>query len=436
MDIGTSSVRGALYEREAVALGETAFRLARSLNVTEDGGAEIDADEAVDQVASVIDGVLERSKQVPGNIDLVAMCAFWHSLVGVDEAGAATTKVLGWADTRSGVCINHLRKRFDDSEVHDRTGAHLHSSYWPAKLLWLSREFPDVFARTSHWLSFSDYLARKLFGQAVTSVSMASGTGIFDIRKCTWDTELLDYLNIRSENLPRIADSSSETWTLRPEFAARWPKLRDTDWLLAIGDGAADNIGSGCTTADKAALMVGTSGALRVAYQGEPPATIPKGLWCYRIDRERVVIGGALSDGGGLYEWIKKTFDLPDDAEERIAKRRIGEHGLIFLPYLAGERSPGYNEHARGGILNLTSATQTIDILQAALESVAYKFRKLFDLLSTAVTIEEIVASGGALRRSHVWKRIIAEVLERDITISGVEEASSRGAVLLALERN
>ncbi len=434
LDIGTSSIRGALYDIKAEPIADTAYRLDRSLDITPEGGAEIDADEAVEQVAAVIDGVLERSKEVRGDIISIASCSFWHSLVGVDKTRKPTTKVLGWADTRSSVCVNLLRNALDEDEVHNRTGAHIHSSYWPAKLSWLSREFPDMFVGTLQWLSFSDYLALKLSGNAVTSVSMASGTGIFDIRKCRWDTELLDHLNIKPENLPMIAEGSLENFKLEPEFVERWQRLKDSVWLPAIGDGAADNIGSGCTTSTEAALMIGTSSAIRVAYRGEPPERIPRGLWCYRIDRERVIIGGALSDGGGLYEWIKKTFNLPHDAEERISSRKLGEHGLVFLPYIAGERSPGYNPYARGGIFNLTSTTEAIDILQSAFEAVGYKFRELFELLSTVVTVKKIVASGGALRESPAWKGIIEDILSFDLMLSGIEEPSSRGAVLHAMD--
>ena len=131
--------------------------------------------------------------------------------------------------------------------------------------------------------------------------------------------------------------------------------------------------------------MVGTSGAMRVAYRGVPPKKIPHGLWCYRVDRKRVVIGGALSDGGGLYHWLRGNLKLPKDAEAQIAKRVPGAHGLIFMPFLAGERSTGYYESAAGALLGLTSATDSIDILQAALESVAYRFAEIFDQLNSVV---------------------------------------------------
>ncbi|HUR96494.1 MAG TPA: gluconokinase, partial [Pyrinomonadaceae bacterium] len=368
--------------------------------------------------------------------EYVATSSFWHSLVGVDAKGKPTTKVLGWADTRSKDQVQILRKQIDESEVHNRTGARFHSSFWPAKLRWFQKEFPDTFARTDRWLSLSDFVALKIFGDAYTSISMASGTGLFDIRNCVWDVSLLKRLKIKASHLPNLPTTDGETFRLIGKYSKRWPRLKDAEWFPAIGDGAANNIGAGCVKKSKAALMIGTSGAMRVAYRGKPPEKIPGGLWCYRIDRKRVIIGGALSDGGGLYSWLKENLKFPNDdrTEAEIAKREPAAHGLTVLPFFAGERSTGYNENAHGAMLGFRSSTDAIDIVQAALESVAYRFAEIFDQLNDVCSLKEIIASGGALRESPVWTQIIADVLGRKLTLPNTHEASMRGAVLLALE--
>lgn len=410
----------------------------RTLTATDEGGAEIDADEAFDQIVAAVDEVLKKAAKVKGEVTHIAASCFWHSLVGVDAKGIATTKVFGWADTRSRDHVTVLRKKFDETDVHNRTGARFHSSFWPAKLLWLkSGKTSGSVAKTDVWLSLSDLILLRLTDALTTSVSMASATGIFDIRKCNWDDELLKFLKLKRSNLPQIAAEDSQTFELNSKFAERWPRLKNARWFPAIGDGAANNIGAGCLKKSKAALMIGTSGAMRVAYAGEPPEKIPDGLWCYRIDRKRVIIGGALSDGGGLYRWLKDNLRLladDDKTEAEIAKRPPAGHGLVFLPFLAGERSTGYHENATGAILGLHSSTDTIDIVQAALESVAYRFAAIFDQLNDVARLREIIASGGALRQSPVWTQIIADVLGRDMMLPDTREASSRGAVLLALE--
>lgn len=434
LDIGTSSVRAALYDSHADPVPNASVKTVRSLTVTADGGAEIDADVAVEQVVAAIDALLNKTQKVKGEIANVASCAFWHSLVGIDAKGKPTTKVFGWADTRSRAYSAVLKKRFDEDTIHNRTGAHFHSSYWPAKLLWLRKEFPEIFAKTAKWRSFSDYLQLKLCGDSTTSISMASGTGIFDIRQCAWDAELLRFLKIKLNHLPALAADGSQPLKLKTAYAKRWPSLKSAGWFPSVADGAADNIGSGCLTKGKAALMVGTSAAMRVAYTGDPPVNIPRGLWCYRIDRKRVVIGGALSDGGGLYSWLNQNLRLPKDAEEQIAARGPAAHGLTFVPFLAGERSTGYYESTAGAVLGLTASHNSLDILQSAMESVGYRLAEIFERLNSVVKVTEIVASGGALRDSPAWTQIIADVLGLDLNMSSARESSSRGAVLLALE--
>jgi gluconokinase len=434
LDIGSSSVRAGLYELHARPIPKTSVRIEHSFTVTPDGGSELDAEKAFSQVAAAIDAVLKRSAKLKGEIRYVASCSFMHSLVGVDALGRPTTKVLGWADTRSREYSPVLKKRFDEKAVHNRTGAHFHSSFWPAKLLWLRKEFPDTFAKTAKWLSFSDYVALRLFDNAATSLCMASATGIFDIRKCSWDGELLKFLKIKASALPVIPERDSATFTLNKRSAKRWPRLKSAKWFPTIGDGMADNIGALCTTKDRAVLMIGTSAAMRVAYCGGPPKKIPAGLWCYRIDRERVIIGGALSDGGNLAELIKRNYKLPANTDRLVQKRGAANDDLIVLPFFFGERSTGYNEEASGAIIGLKPTHDGIDILRAAMEGIAFRLADICERLGKITEIEEIVASGGALRKSQVWAQIIADVLGRDLTINTTDESSLRGAAIFALE--
>jgi gluconokinase len=429
LDIGTSSVRAAIYDFQANVLPETMVKKDRTVHFTEDGGAELTAEEAFSQVCEAIEAVLSKTTQT---IDYVAASCFWHSLVGVDSNGIATTNVFTWAETRPAKYVQTLRDNLNETQIHNRTGARFHSSFWTAKLLWLKAEFPDTFQKTDKWLSFSDYLAFKLFGKNVTSVSMASGTGLFNVRRFEWDDDLLTFTDIKSECLPEIVEDGA---TFRTD---RWEELKNAEWFLAIGDGAANNVGAGCLKKTKAALMIGTSGAMRVAYEGEIPKQVPTGLWCYRIDRKKVIVGGALSDGGGLYRWLKDNLKLKgkdDEIENRISALEPDSHGLTFLPFFAGERSTGYHENAKGAILGLTQHTNAVEITQAAMESVAFRFAEIFEELQEVVDIKTIIASGGALRESPVWTQIISDTLGQNLTLPDTHEASSRGVVLLALEQ-
>jgi gluconokinase len=437
LDVGSSSVRGALFDSGGRMLDKTFVRDERRLTATHNGGAEIDAEKAFRQVVATTDAILESSSKIKGEIIAVASCLFWHSLLGVDERGNPTTPVYGWADNQSRNYVDALRRRFDESEVQNRNGARFHSSFWPAKLLWVRKTQPEIWAKTAKWMSFGDFVALKLFGRTVSSVSMASGTGIFDVRKCEWDTELLRYLKIGFTKLPEIVPNDNCTFKLSEKWRKCWPRLAAAAWTPPIADGVANSIGSGCIDETKAALMIGTSAAVRIVYKGDPPKKLPSGLWCYRVDREHVILGGALSDGGGLYDHLKRLLrvELSDAAVSReIQCRAPDSHGLTVLPFFAGERSTGYDEFAAGSIHGMTMATGAIDILQAAMEGVAYRIAEVFGQISRICPVREIIVSGGALNASPAWTQIIADVLARDLVVSARPEASLSGAVLLALE--
>jgi gluconokinase len=435
-DIGTSGVRSGLFDSRGDEIAGSQVSLSHEFAELA-SGTDSDPEALIEFVVRALDLALARAEGFVSRIDYVAASCFWHSLVGVDDRGRATTPLLGWADTRAADAVKELRARFDEKTVHPRTGARFHPSYWPAKLLWLRKERSELFDKTKRWLSFSDYLFQRLFDDTITSVSMASATGLFNQLACEWDRELLDELSISTEQLPLIAQPGETFQRLSEECALRWPLLDGAAWFPAIGDGAANNIGAGCVAPNRATLMIGTSGAMRVLFAGLAPASLPAELFCYRADRDRVVIGGALSDGGGLYRWMKDTLFLNyDDAEleAKLATMEPDTHGLTVLPFWSGERATGWSSSAQGSIAGLTARTKPIEILRAVMEAVCYRFALLARALDKIAPDASLVAAGNALLSSPAWAQMIADVLGRRIEISLVSEASSRGAALLALE--
>ncbi len=396
LDVGTSSVRAQVFEAE----------LAEAEAVRRDYAGENDSQRVLELVRAAVDEATRA-----GDFEAVGGSCFGHSLLALDDRGRPLTPILGWRDTRSAAAAEWLSRRLDAAALHARTGCHLHTSYWPAKLAWLAEEEPETFRSTQRFVSFCDYLYSQLLGCAVpTSLSMASATGLLDLNTRAWDQELLQTLGLDAERLPEISDAPVEAW---------YP---------AALDGACSNIGAGCVTRDRAALMVGTSGAFRTVYETELPVPRP-GLFLHWLDERRVVEGGSLSDGGSLYHWIEQTFK---DTAGSLAGRDPDSHGLTFLTLLGGERSPGWHQHATGAIHGLTFATTPLDLRQAALEGVAFRFAEIADLMPDVV---EIVATGGALLEDGDWLQIMADALARPITVSGVKEASLRGAAALVLER-
>lgn len=384
LDVGSSSVRAVAHDDNGVAEPGDVHA----------GYDDLDADVLVAACRAVLAEV--------GACDLVAISAFWHSLVALDAHDRPLTPVLTWQETLGAHGASPL-----PADYHRRTGCFAHPSYWPTKIARLH----DEGVRAARYVSFGDYLVLKLAGELRTTVSTASGTGLFDPNRLDWDEEVLEALGLTSERLPLIADDP---------VAGVVP---------ALGDGACSNVGAGCVTRGRAALMIGTSGALRVVYEAEH-AEPRDGLFLYRLDRRRFCEGGALSDGGNLYAWLVRTLRDVDSAG--LAQREPGAHGLTFLPFLGGERSLGWDPTRRGLVAGLSLATTPLDVAQAALEGVAYRFADVLDALGS---VEEIVATGGALLANPDWIQIVADALGRPLHVSAVAEASARGAALAALGR-
>jgi gluconokinase len=398
LDVGSSSIRARVHEQDAGPGGDVATR----------NYDTADADEIVEHVRSAIDEALGGEE-----VDAVGASTFGHSLLVLDDCGRPATPVLTWRDTRSEDAAEWLKRRLDADAVHARTGAHLHSSYWPAKLAWLGDEEPELFRSAGRFVSFADYLYERLTGEAPQcSVSLASGTGLVDLASGDWDEELLATLGIGRERLPPLGDEPVG------------------GWYPALLDGVCSNLGAGCVTKERAALMVGTSGAYRVLYETARPQPRP-GLFLYRADDKRVLEGGALSDGGNVHDWLEETIG-PEEDQASLAERDPDDHGLSFLTLLGGERSPGWRAHVQATLTGLTFETTRRDLRQAALEGVSFRFAAVAELLPE---VEEVVATGGALVHSPAWCQFVADALARPITLSAVDEASLRGAAVATLER-
>src|SRR5438270_1816606 len=414
LDIGTSSVRALLFDAQANQVPGVEVHIPYTPRVAAGGTYETDASALFRMVTSLIDGLLhEAGPRRRARIRAIGVSTFWHGLVAADEAGRQLTPLYLWADTRSWRQAEALARKLDAEAIHQRTGCLLHPSYWPAKLAWLRQEQPELWRRRPRLLSFWDLVHQRLFGRPVTGVSMASGTGLMDLATCDWDQELLRLLDVRAAQLPELGEAGQG---LAEEFAVRWPSLREVPWICAAGDGALANFGSNCVDPAQRALTVGTSGALRVLYGGLPEK-IPAGLWCYRLDRRRAVVGGSLSNGGNLYAWMTNNLSVERGTLERRLKRlKPVSTGLTFVPMLAGERSPGFASHATGSIAGLTQATTAVDIVRAGLEATAIEFARVDRSLDAVLPgARRLIANGAGLLASPAWLQIMADVIGKPV---------------------
>lgn len=442
LDVGSSSVRALLYDANGAAIPEVKAQRTYDAITGDDGGVSIDPYQLVAAVASVIDDTLHQAGQLTEQITAVATDTFWHSLIVLDASGRPLTSVLTWADTRAAVAAHELARELDVTAIHERTGATLHTSYWPAKLRWLTQTDPDVMTHAAQLVSFGEYLHRQFLGRSVCSLSMASATGLFITRQQTWDTVLLEHLGWRLEVLPPLGDIHDALRGLTPAYANRWPALRDIPWFPALGDGAVANVGSGCTVPERLALTVGTTSAIRAVIPANT-VTPPPGLWLYLLDARRSLLGGALSEGGNFLAWLEKTLRMPPltEAETAAAALQPDGHGLTILPFLAGERSPGWHGDAHATIAGIQSNTSPTELLRAGVESLAYRidavYERLAQVLATSNTAHAsplLIGSGGTLLSSLLLRQILADTLGVPLYPLREREASARGAALMALE--
>ena len=340
--------------------------------------------------------------------------------VGADDQ--PRTAVISWADNRAAAWISTLRRVLDEDECHARLGCVFHTSYWPAKLLWLRDERPELFKSPLRWMGFGEYLGLKWCGQARSSLAMASGTGLLDQNKAEWDDAMVAHLPLECEQLPPF---DAELPPLKGEFATRWPALREARWFTAIGDGACSNIGSGCADETRIGLNAGTSGAMRVVlrdFSGAPP----RGLWRYRVDAQRSIVGGALSNAGNVLDWTRQTFRLPDDWQSQLQAAKPDAHDLTVLPFLAGERAPLWNGDARLAIEGASLDTAPITIMRAVAEGVALRFAAIGKLLLELAPDAEIIFSGGVLEGIPPLQTIVVRRHRR--AFDGQSRARSLGA--------
>jgi gluconokinase len=437
VDVGSSSVRAMLFDREGNALDNVFAQVRYSPQTTPDGGSTIDSEILCQNVFDSITTALRQAGDHASRIAVVAMDTLVSSLLGVGIDGQPTTPIYTWADTRGGELGEQWTAQLANQGLSPEqytqiTGCRIHTSYWPLRLLWLEAHSAEAFQRTAYWMSLGEYIFYRLTGARQVSASTASWSGLLNRHTLDWDVKTLAALPIRREQLSTI--SAQPHTTNGDEWARRWPALRQALWTPPVADGAASNIGAGCTVPDRVALSVGTSGAVRVVVHGTPD-DVPNGLFAYRVDSPRSLIGGALSNAGNFYAWLQSILKIVDSdrLNQAVAAMEPDSHSLTILPFLAGERAPGWNPAAQAVIMGMTLDTTPEHLVRAGLEAIAYRFAQVADRLKPLLPQDVIyVASGNAILSSPTWMQIMADVLNTTVYATTETETTIRGTVYLA----
>ncbi|TDB76821.1 FGGY family carbohydrate kinase [Micromonospora sp. KC723] len=434
LDLGTSSVRGLVLDADADPLPGVLARRKVRVAVADDGTGTLDAARYLACLVECLDELADGGHL--RDVALVAVSAQWHSVVPLDPAGTPLGPVLTWLDTRPEPLPGAVGPA-DPADFHRRTGTWWHRSYWSVRLPWLRARGCGPAGR---FVGLAEYVLGELLDAAPTSVSMASGTGLLDLRAMDWDAEACALAGVRPGELPELAPSG---WRgrLRPEHARRWPPLARADWAAAIGDGAASNVGSGCVDARRAAVTVGTSAAVRLVQRVPADADLPplpEQLWRYRVDHQHVVTGAAYSCGGNLFAWANRELRLPQGPDLEVALARVPPQGGVAAnPRLGGDRPPGTVRAGAGELRGLSFSTTGVEILAGLMSGLCRMVADDLAVLESVVDDPvDVVLGGGAVTASAWWRSAFAAALApRRVRHRSEPEIGATGAALVALGR-
>ncbi|NIK62430.1 FGGY family carbohydrate kinase [Kribbella shirazensis] len=422
LDLGTSSARAlVLSATDASPIPGALARHKISPAYGNDGSATLDLHEYAEGLLGCLDE-LQQNGHLDG-IGAIVLSSQWHSIVALDNNGAARTPVITWADTRA-VDLD-LGTSFDEHAFHARTGAWLHRLYWTRRIPWLLSTSP-----AEQFAGLPDLVLERLTGERVTSVSVASGTGTLDLATGSYDEEALEIAGVTADRLPPIVPTGW-TGTLSTEYARRWPGLVGVPVHPPTGDGAASNVGTGGYDAGTAAVTVGTSAAVRVVHPIEDAPELPWELWRYRVDDKRAVTGMAFSAAGNLHAWLTGVLRLESDEPAGV---EIGASKAVAIPFMAGTRPPAVVPSGSGVYFGLSFDDDPADLLAAALQGASLEIDRGLRLLDSLFDRQlDVVLGGGGIDASQWWRRCLTATFARPTTVCAEPEVGARGAAAVAL---
>ncbi|HLZ08314.1 MAG TPA: gluconokinase, partial [Chloroflexota bacterium] len=372
----------------------------------------------------------------------IGLSTVMHSLIVVDAAGRPLTPTIIWADTRSRVQIDQLRQEIDPTAWYQRTGCPVHPMYLAGKIRWLRVERPKLFDQAAYFGCVKDEIIARLTGRRVVDQSCASGSGLFNLHESRWDPEIMSTIGIPSDKLPELVEPTTIVGGIVGEVATRTGLPSGTPVIAGASDGVLSSLGSGSVAPGQMTVMIGTSGAARLV-ASKPVLDRAARTWCYYLAQNRWVAGGAINNGGLAVRWVREHL-LPGppapadefDFETLVAdaqRASNGSGGLVFLPFMAGERAPFWNASARGVLFGLATHLGSAHVARSILEGVCFRMRSIVDALDDVAGPTTEIRGSGGFARSPFWTQMLADILGRPLTIPDAPQASAFGAAGLAL---
>lgn len=453
VDMGTSGCRALLFDRElrVKGIGKVNVPLVRS----NAGHVEVDPKVLMEAVTGSVAQTMAFCPAKATEVEGISLSTPVSSLLALDSIAEPIGGIWMWSDNRASHEAAVLRHDYG-RELYWRTICPIHASYWPARLRWIASHEPQVWKKAAKLVTAKSWVLHNLTGQWVDDISMASSTGLVNPEVCDWDDVAIRIAGAKRERLVDLVDTRQVVGGLGQQVAAKMGLLAGTPVVAGASDGVLSNLGAGAVFPGQVATMIGTSAAVRAAFS-EPKRDAEGRLWCYPLTRERWVLGGASNSGGGVALWVTEMLRgdrnalAPPSAETNLqaggnadeplltliteaSKVSAGADGLIFLPYVFGERCPLWDEGARGAFVGLSGSHERRHVIRAVLEGLTFGLYTIYLLITSHLEqVAEVRATGG-FTKSLPWLEIEAAVFDQEIAVPAESEGSALGAAILGLE--
>ncbi|KXG44254.1 gluconokinase [Tepidibacillus infernus] len=443
VDIGTTSTKATIFTTESHFVASHTIEYPLFHPKTD--YAEQDPNQIYQAVLDSIKLVIQRAKLHSSQLLGIGFSSAMHSVIAVDVDGHCLTNSITWADNRSNEYAKRIKEEWNGHDIYLRTGTPIHPMSPLSKLMWFKEEAQEIFQKASKFISIKEFVIWKWFNQYLVDYSIASATGLFNLKALDWDQEALDLIGISKERLSKPVPTTTILKEMDVKAATYMNVPVDIPIVIGASDGVLANLGVGAIEPGKVALTIGTSGAIRAVVN--QPITDPTGrTFCYALTENHWVIGGPMNNGGIALRWFKDQFsmtevemakdrnkDVYDIMIEQAEKVQAGSNGLLFLPYLSGERAPSWNANARGVFFGMSITHQRQHFIRAILEGVIFGVYSIGKALNElAGPASEIRVSGG-FARSEVWRQITADIFQQKVIVPESHESSGLGAAILTM---
>jgi gluconokinase len=439
VDIGTSGTKAIGYTLEGKVIGNTYVSYNPVAGKPE--YHELDPEVLYDAVITCIEGTAQQITSLAGNITGISFSAAMHSLIAVAADGQPLTNVITWADARSAAYADTLKQSPAGKDIYRHTGTPVHPMSPLCKIMWLRDHQPAVFAAAHKFIGIKEFIFHRFFGEYLIDHSVASATGLFDIFNKTWYEPALQAAGITTGRLSQPVPATFVIHGLKKPFPERLRLVADTHFIIGASDGCLANLGSFATEPGDLSVTIGTSGAVRIM-AAQPAWDKQERIFNYILTNDRYVSGGAINNGVVLLKWytenfLQRSFTSAKDLAwfvERAAQAPAGADGLLFLPYLLGERAPIWDAVAKGVFFGVHAGHTQAHFMRAIIEGINYAlYQVAASVQETAGAIQHIYASGGFIK-APLWLQWLTDLFGKEIKVVNSDDASSVGAAILGLQ--